>query len=313
MGGGRVKVPVVLAATLIALAFGCWSTSVASAARGSHLYASFRLKGSGHYPIIVEAWRANPLFAKPADRHRGKVTITVRSRQGSASYTTRAKFNRHRIRADLRRFGDIHLRFHKRPKFVIPGPAKAAANKRIGVCEQGGVAALGEFRGTFRFRGEGGYTHAHAGKVRGFVGRNGPLTCHGHDHLIELVARSDQTKFMAFDDPRFGVTYLRASTKERVDGVEVHREAFRATRADAGEFTFDPGLTTAHVAPGGGAFTGSADFSSPANWAGSLAVSFLGEDDVPLGGPGYRAALRKVTIPRRALSEHNAGPRLSRP
>ena len=305
--------PVVLAAMLVALAIGGWSASAASAARGSHLYASFRLRGSGHYPIIVEAWRANPLFAKPAHHHRGKVTITVQSRQGTASYTTRAKFNRHRIRADFGRFGHVALRFHKHPKFVIPGTAKTAAKKRVAVCDQGGVAALGQFRGTFRFRGEGGYTHAHASKVRGFVGRNSPRTCHGHDHFIELVARSDQTKFMALDDPKFGVTFLRASTKKRVDAVEVHREAFRAVGVDAGEFTFDPDLTTAHVAPGGGAFTGSADFLSLASWTGSLAVSFLGEDDVPLAGPGYRATLRKVTIPRGALSGQIAGPRFSRP
>jgi hypothetical protein len=60
----------------------------------------------------------------------------------------------------------------------------------------------------------------------------------------------------------------------------------------AGEFTFDSALTSAHVSPGEGPFTGAAGYASPGRWTGSLAVSFPGRDDVPLTGPDFRVNLR---------------------
>jgi hypothetical protein len=39
----------------------------------------------------------------------------------------------------------------------------------------------------------------------------------------------------------------------------------------------------------------------PESWTGSLSVSFPGEDDVPLTGPGFEATLRHTRIPHAAL------------
>jgi hypothetical protein len=245
----------------------------------------------------VEAWRARPLgFAKPG--HRGKVTVSVHNSNTETTYTTRAKFNRRRIRADLGHFGGLALKFHKNPHYLIPPPR--AAQKRAGVCSQAGISAVGHFRGVFRFRGEDGYVKARAHKIRVNMGRNGPLHCQGHEHGTELVARSGTTKFFAFDDTDLGATFLDASSKERVGPVQVHRMAFRGSPPDAGEFTFNSALTSARVAPGGPSFTGTAGFSSPANWTGNLAVSFAGEENVPLTGPGFRANLKHVVFGKRA-------------
>jgi hypothetical protein len=254
------------------------------------------VKGTGHYRVHVDAWRARSLFVARRRERRGKLTVTVSDRVAPtyATYTTAANFNRHRIRADLGAFGSIAVRLNGAQS------ARASANgqgkRRAGLCEQSETGVFGDFHGTLRFRGEDNYVRVRAHRLHGFVGRSGPARCHGHDHGIGLVARASQTKFTAFEDTDLGVTVLGASTKARVGHVTVHRRAYRYSRADAGEFSFDPGLTSAHIAPAGDPFSGSADFASPASWTGPLAVSFLGEDNVPLAGPEYRVTLKKVTV-----------------
>jgi hypothetical protein len=171
---------------------------------------------------------------------------------------------------------------------------------------QGYSFVTGEFHGAFRFRGEGGYTSVHTHRVHGQELRASPLRCRGHDHGIELKARSGSTRFAAFQDNDYGVTVLSAATRERSGRVEIAREASRLVAPDAGEFTFSSGLTSAHVGPGGALFAGSADYASPSTWTGSLAVSFPGEEDVRLTGPGFTATLRRGGFPARALSPHNA-------
>ncbi len=287
----------VAAATIVLL-----SVSATAAAHGSsHLVAHFHVKGgSGPYRINVAAWRAPPLgLAKPTHHHRGKVTVSVHDNHTETTYTTRARFNRRRIRADLGHYGRIALNFRKNPGHVtVPS---GTAQKRDVICGQSGTRAIGQFRGVFRFRGEDGYVEAKAHKIRGNVGRNGPRQCEAREHGIELVARSGSTKFAALDEPDLGATFLLASTEERVGAVQVHRLAARATAPDSGEFTFDSALTHAHVAPAGRPFTGTADFS-PSSWTGTLAVSFAGEGNVPLTGPSFSANLKPAGFDKRALT-----------
>jgi hypothetical protein len=277
-------------------------TATPAAARG-HLAATFHLKGSHGYAIRVAAYRAAlPLDMTKADHRVGKLTVVARKTSesassaegGSASYTVPARFNKHRIRANLGPFGHVRLRFHKRPRFTLP-PARAAAQKRrIGVCGQFGFYVPGEFRGILRFRGEGGYTGAHAHRIHGELHRDGPVECAGHDRGTELKARSGPTRFLAFQDDDFGATVLVASTRDRSGRVDIARDAHRIVSVDADEFTFDSALTSAHVAPGGELFTGSADYASPGSWAGSLAASFPGGEDVSLAGPDFGVTLRST-------------------
>jgi hypothetical protein len=119
-----------------------------------------------------------------------------------------------------------------------------------------------------------------------------PTQCQGHDHVTELSAKAGTVKFHALDSDTDRVTLLTASTKERVGRIRVYRRALRVTKQDEGEFSFDTALTSAHVAPGGEPFVGSAEYRGPDSWMGSLTVSFPGEESVPLAGPEYQATLK---------------------
>jgi hypothetical protein len=266
--------------------------SSASGSSRSHLVSDFHLKGSHHYRISVEARRAQgTLFAK-GKRHLGKLTVTASKDTGSATYTVPAKFNRRRIRANLGRFGKVALKVKRQGGFWLP-PAKAAAEqRRIGVCYQGGAGARKKFRGVFRFRGEGGYTRTETHQVVVDVFRTGPIRCTGHDHGTKLKAVSESTRFVALLDTGYQASFLHASTKEHVGEVRIDRDAYRAALADAGEFTFDSGLTSAHVMPAGAPFSGLADYASPRSWTGSLEASFPGQGNVPLTGPGFDVTLK---------------------
>lgn len=284
--------------------------TAAPASARLHLVASFQVKGTHGYLVHVVAHRAPTLglLAKSGPRV-GKVTVKVKKATESsssfvgetASYSVPARFNKHRIRADLGQFGKVRLRFHKHPRYALP-PVRRPTEKRIGVCGGGGAYVPGMFRGVFRFRGESGYTGARTHRVHGRLRRDFPPRCHGHDHGVALEARSGSTRFLALQDGDLGATALVASRRERAGRVKIIRGADRLTAADAGEFTFDQALTSAQVLPGGAPFTGTADYASPSNWAGSLAVSFPGEANVPLTGSGFTATLRNGQIPARALS-----------
>jgi hypothetical protein len=287
-------------------------TATPAGARG-HLAAAFHLKGTHGYAIRVAAYRAAlPLDMRKADHRVGKVTVVAQKTSesassaegGSASYTVPARFNRHRIRANLGPFGRVRLRFHKHPHFQLPPAGAAAQERRIGVCEQFGFSVSGKFRGNFRFRGEGGYTSTRTHRIHGKLRRDGPVECSGHDRGIELKARSGPTRFLAFQDDDFGATVLFASTQDRSGWVEIARDARRIVSVDAGEFTFDSALTSAHVAPGGELFTGSADYASPSSWTGSLAASFPGGEEVALAGPDFGVML--------GSTESSAAARLAR-
>jgi len=286
-------------------------TSAPAVAR-DHLAAVFHLKGSHGYEIRVAAHRAGlPLDMRKVDRdHVGKLTVVAQKTSGaassaelaSASYTVPARFNKHRIRANLGDFGRVRLRFHTHPRFRLPPTRASAQKRRIGVCGQAGLYVPGELRGTFRFRGEDGYTSAHTHRIHGELHRDGPVHCSGRIRAIELKAKSGSTRFIALQDTDYGLTSLSAWTRDRSGRVEIARRTGRLVSSDAGEFTFDPGLTDARVIPGGAAFTGSAEYASPDSWRGSLAVSFPGEPNVPLTGPGFAATLQNAVLPVRKVS-----------
>jgi len=282
---------------------------VAPADARSHLAATLHLTGTHGYGVSVIAHRAGlPLGAGKAGKRVGKVTVIARrgsetasSAEGeSASYTVPGKFNKHRIRADMGKFGEVRLRFHKRPRVAFPKPY-AADKRRIGICSQFGFTAPGEFRGIVRFRGEGGYTRVRSHRAHGQFERDTPIRCTGHEHGTLLQARSGSTKFIALADTDFGVTGFFASTRERSGRVDIARDAYRIVPLDSGEFTFNRAWTRASVAPGGDLFTGSAGYAWPDDWTGSLAVSFPGREDVPLAGPDFSATLGRGSALRPAL------------
>src|SRR3954447_3133423 len=269
------------------------ATLVAAPAAGAHqkLSAQLHIKGTNHYHVYIAAYRSSRPVTAKGRRHLGRVTITAATRRGYAAYTARGRFTRHHIRADFGRFGKVALRFatHSRLRFVAP---KSPQERHDIVCSSGGPFVAGKFRGVFRFRGEGGYTQAKAHRIRGELDRTSKERCHGESQYTELKAKSDSAKFQAISDPEYESDIFFATTAEQAGHVRIDRYAFGAAFESSGEFSFDPGLTSAHVDPGGGPFTGSADFSSPGSWTGSLTASFPGAENVPLTGPGFHATLR---------------------
>jgi hypothetical protein len=260
---------------------------------------SFHLRGTNGYRIKVEASQS-PGSVIPGhrpfqlNRHKGAVTVTVTKGHASSAYSVPATVTRTRIRARLRGFGRIRVKFNLGVR--AKGPAK-----RGGICSESEVIKLGSFRGRIRFRGEHGYTQAKRHSAPGGIGYH-QRHCSGTPgeppiELTELVARSETTRFLALGSGGHGRLF-QASERVKLGRVLINRSAVHFTR-DPSEFSFDPGLTTAHVEPLGSAFSGSADFAAPSQWTGSLAVSFPGAPNAPLTGPDFTAKLKKVTFKRR--------------
>jgi hypothetical protein len=268
-------------------------TTPAAANDHGRLSAHFHLRGSHQYRIYVDAYRSRRELRAKGTRGLGRVTITAYRHHAAASYTKRARFNRHRMRADFGRFGKVALRWTGGTRSLAPAAKSPLQQRRDRTCVQRGSFVTGEFHGRFRFRGERGYTRAHAHRVRGELDRWGPPHCHGQDHGTKLTAKSPSVKFQAIRDDEYPVSFLVASTQEQVDRIRIDRYAYRVANSSKGEFTFDDGLTSAHVAPDADAFSGSADFAAPSSWSGSLSVSFPGRADVPLTGHSFVAKLAR--------------------
>jgi hypothetical protein len=261
----------------------------------SKLSAQFHLKGSHHYHVYVTAYRSPRRGTAKGKRHLGTVTITAASRRGFASYTARGRFTRHHIRADFGYYGKVALRFatHSRLRFVAP---KSPQERHGIVCTSTGRVVGGKFRGAFRFQGEGRYTSVRAHRVRGEIDRTTKEHCRGRAQYTELKAKSRSVKFLAFSEDEYETDFFAASVTEHVGRVRIDRYAFASAPQSAGEFTFDPSLTTAHVALGGeGPITGGAHFTSqPRSWTGYLTASFPGDENVPMTGGEFHTTLRNV-------------------
>jgi hypothetical protein len=257
----------------------------AFAAISHHL--TFHARGSNGYRISVDASpSARSVIGGGrkalANKHRGAVTLRVAKDGVSSSYTVPAKVATRRIKARLRGFGRIAMKFHPEGARAVP--------KRAVICEQLDVTTPGTYRGKIRFRGEHGYTRVRAHRARGDVGpRQTRCFKDENDHGTELIARAESTGFVALRDDKFSFTAFLAAIRERRHGVLINRRASRL--ADTSEFTFDAGLSSAHVGPAR-PFSGSADFAGPNQWSGPLSVSFPGEPDVPLAGSDFTAVLK---------------------
>jgi hypothetical protein len=112
-----------------------------------------------------------------------------------------------------------------------------------------------------------------------------------------LVARSATARLLALSDTKYGVTAFIAGERRKRGRVLINRSASRVA-PNGSEFTFDDGLASAHVEPLGALFSGSADFTDPSQWTGSLTASFPGAPDVPMAGPNFTASLKSVLLKR---------------
>jgi hypothetical protein len=188
------------------------------------------------------------------------------------------------------------------------------------------LATLGTFVGTFRFRGEGGYTEAFTHRVAGSPGDSYPsLKSRMACWRPTAAERREEREAVALSASRSGILFVAArfspvmafglggygppSPERRwffqvlqgdtvlADGEPLSILRLAGVVGPSSAFIFDDALTSATVTPpppvsGAGAFQRNADGST--TWTGRLSVTLPGLGMVPLTGPGSKAELEQA-------------------
>lgn len=305
-----------LAALVLAAAIGLGGGSAAaadSAAEERPVVGTFKLEASNGYSILGVA---------PAGRAGDQsfvVLFVVRSGRG-AIYRMPAEVTATTIRADLGALGAIDLEFVPGTETtVVPSPCGGNAIEY----------AAGAYVGSFRFRGEGGYTAVEAerapyapGLLASFV--CGPLVTESEGfgpglpgaRLTLFSRRQGRTTTLQVNknSPRAKMRF-EARTSERRGKVNIDR--YVTGGAGAGSFAFARSLRTATLRPPS-PFSGGAEFHRNASrarrWTGDLAIDFPGRPQVRLTGSRFRVGLVRARLSRSVYPEVDAarGGRFSR-
>lgn len=262
--------------------------------------SSFQLGESNGYEIEFTAARY--------DERRPAVVVTATRETANASYTVRTP-NRPGIHATFGTLGEVDVSFQRRKKTVD----RPERNCRW-------IIETGVFRGSFRFVGEGGYFASEAVDPEGFVMRLPDGFCGlgsfrpglppGLPSETVLAARAQTgAREVRFRASRLrtdrGPILFNATTKERVEGMEITRSVQAPGRA--GDFTAT-GTSRGAVSPPS-PFSGSARFrdprDGPATWTGTLGVALPGLEQA-LAGEGFTARLcPHLSYFASCLSRHN--------
>jgi hypothetical protein len=161
----RRRIPCLLAC-LGVLVFSSLAASQGAAASSSPQLARFFLHATNGYKVIVQA---------SVEGANSPVRIDVEDHQGGAEYQVLGTVTPTKIHASFGQFGKVALRFHPSGRVLhnlISGDKE---------CPRG-AARLGDFTGTFSFRGEDNYTTVAAHRIPGGVGApTAPI-----DHREEL-------------------------------------------------------------------------------------------------------------------------------
>jgi hypothetical protein len=253
-----------------------------------------RLKGSNGYSISIEG-------------DRKTVTLTAERKGSSASYTAKGFASATRIKARLGRLGRISVRFHSHG-----GPKRMPLPK--GICRgEAETVESGTWVGQIQFKGEQGYTAAHATRAKGAITDSPKATCGIHEgkegglpdfQSTILNAASDTTGIFAFlvtsetrpglDGSSFGASLLEVRNR----GLEIIRSINVEAKSDAFVLTKEGGqVISATIAPPA-PFKGTATFQrtrgSEGSWTGTLAGDFPGRGEVTLAGPKFSAQVSRV-------------------
>jgi hypothetical protein len=290
---GRLWIGLCAATVIVGLGSGTASARVATQARftlhASHGYtADFSANGPGAVILYGKAGQPKP----PGD---DGLTVQVSKGHASAAYFHPAHFMPKRISGRVGGLGRVKVHFHRqRTRKVSLSHCSGYIVRRIGV-----------FTGTIRFRGERGYTKLRARRAHGTVEVPRDLHCHfGRGggggggrvvHWTYLDASNDPSNLSGYTDLFAEKSRASDTSYFFVDRTDAHGQMLIGrsawARAPRSAFTFEPDLSSAHVEPPA-PFSGSADFSAPHQWTGSLSVSLPGAGDVPLTGPDFSASLR---------------------
>ena len=225
----------------------------------------------------------------------GKYRITVQGNGLSvtkggrtSSYSAQTKSKATQIKADLKSFGKIDLKFDAKGDFKTD-------KKPNGCTGKPGKSQKGVWKGKIKFKGEGGYVKVNEHSAEGRIVKPGTLECPigpgGGGKYVNLSASSngggDFTSFYASVKKSGGKPSFSAVTGGEKNGVSITR--FASTRGKASAFTYDGSYNHAEVKPGG-PFKGTGKYDAVAKggtistfgeFAG-LKVSFLGKKNVSL-------------------------------
>ncbi|HWM63685.1 MAG TPA: hypothetical protein VNP96_06815 [Solirubrobacterales bacterium] len=258
--------------------------------------AEFAVKATNGYEISVEGIGA-------------QVTMTVKGRGATATYTVQGRVSPRRLKGRFGNLGRIAMRFQARGKPKRIAPPEGCQGPKRNLSE-------GVFVGSFRFKGERGYTQLQKKRVPGSVstGRrwrcgslegSGPaagpgggldrLPFWGRIHVLGAFDPKERSVFAAVgfkEVDEIDDTIFLAGTTERHGSMRIGRSALAFARARA--FAAAPGLTGATVRPprpfrGTAVFVRNADGAT--SWDGPLTVSLPGAEAVPLTGPGFTTDL----------------------
>jgi hypothetical protein len=204
------------------------------------------------------------------------------------------------IEADLGSVGRIDVNF-------VPTGSPRMSRSRCG----GKPIAFdsGRWVGAIDFRGERGYSEAHATSARGeaklvlsrvCADSGGSEGIGGHSPGARLDARSkapERLEFVAMKNSPSRPARFAASIRERRDGLEISRSV--GVVAPPRAFAFDVPSGTAAVDPPA-PFSGRAEYhhrrGGTPTWHGNLSVDFPGRPNVRLTGAATRASLVRAVL-----------------
>lgn len=264
--------------------------------------ADFSISGSNGYVLSVNGQPKKGVSILATDGHPRPHNFSL------AEYTVQGAVSVKGVEADFGSLGKISVRF--KPSGVVRTKTLPKTSKGCRVPHTI-VRRMGTFVGTIRFTGEAGYTTAEAVEARGSIGTPEATICIGsgpdesggnrhHEHrrprppapYLGATATDNRLGFAASSSGLGKSASFVADAREKSGKVSIFR--FLVKGGPPSSFEVDPGFNSASVAPPP-PFSGTATFQrgpkgAPPSWSGSLAVSFLGEPDVPLTGPSFTFA-----------------------
>lgn len=286
-----------LTAALASLALCSWAPA---AVADESVNYSFAVPGSNGYRVLVLASNDGD---NPGEVRQGVTVYAMQGWRRWAAYYAMGVVTPARLKADLGAFGKIDLR-------LAPGvrtrraPVPAACG--------GGTYSyeLTTYTGTFRFRGEGGYTIARASRLSNSTQVGTNLICRNFPRIepaeagspgaalqLELRRGSGRMElFAAKNRPRGRAVVGFETLERRRKDFLVARGAFFVAGQTA--FEYDSSLSTADLEPPA-PFSGSAtlvDANGPSpRLVGSLTVDLPGRPGLRVAGTVRRSSLEPAT------------------
>jgi len=157
-----------------------------------------------------------------------RVVLTAEKNGQLATYTVRGQVNRHRIRADLGRFGRVNLHFHgERQPFPVKSKSQKPKDKQRRCRGRKAEREVGEFRGAVEFDGQRLYTRLAVGGLEGELRRSYRQVCwfrHVGPAARAHVSSSAPVVPRAAI-PGIGFTIAVLSAQGRTDGSLTHFSA----------------------------------------------------------------------------------------